>query len=201
LVSQEVPNVADALTKRQRDILDFISASIMERGFPPTLREIGEHFNIRSTNGVNDHLKALEKKGHLRREDLKSRATPPQSRAMPPQPHRMPAGTGVTLDVGDAPAVAITADVAVTTDVAGASDVGDLGDVAVRGLGSERHTGVVLPISGSPVPPDPPSVADADTGEIWLVAADAWSRATDEIAALKSELGVLEFTLSSRVGE
>src|SRR5919204_6165843 len=69
--------MAEALTQRQREILDFISASIMERGFPPTLREIGEHFNIRSTNGVNDHLKALEKKGHLRREDLKSRAMRP----------------------------------------------------------------------------------------------------------------------------
>jgi repressor LexA len=69
--------MADALTQRQREILDFISASILERGFPPTLREIGEHFSIRSTNGVNDHLKALEKKGHLRREDLKSRAMRP----------------------------------------------------------------------------------------------------------------------------
>jgi repressor LexA len=69
--------MADALTQRQRDILDYISASIVERGFPPTLREIGEHFQIRSTNGVNDHLKALEKKGHLRREDLKSRAMRP----------------------------------------------------------------------------------------------------------------------------
>jgi repressor LexA len=69
--------MAEALTQRQREILDFISSSIVERGFPPTLREIGEHFNIRSTNGVNDHLKALEKKGHLRREDLKSRAMRP----------------------------------------------------------------------------------------------------------------------------
>ncbi len=69
--------MAEALTQRQRDILDFITASIVERGFPPTLREIGEHFKIRSTNGVNDHLKALEKKGHLRREDLKSRAMRP----------------------------------------------------------------------------------------------------------------------------
>src|SRR6478672_2841779 len=69
--------MAEALTQRQREILDFISASIVERGYPPTLREIGLHFNIRSTNGVNDHLKALEKKGHLRREDLKSRAMRP----------------------------------------------------------------------------------------------------------------------------
>jgi repressor LexA len=69
----------EVLTKRQRAILDFISLSIDERGFPPTLREIGEHFGIRSTNGVNDHLKALEKKGYLRREDLKSRAMRPMT--------------------------------------------------------------------------------------------------------------------------
>jgi repressor LexA len=90
--------MADALTQRQRDILDFISASIVERGFPPTLREIGEHFNIRSTNGVNDHLKALEKKGHLRREDLKSRAMRPvlpdgSGEVVPLR--RPPMGTGV----------------------------------------------------------------------------------------------------------
>ena len=64
----------DALTLRQREILEFITSFIQERGYPPTLREIGEHFGIRSTNGVNDHLKALEKKGFLAREDLKSRA-------------------------------------------------------------------------------------------------------------------------------
>ncbi|MCG8418160.1 MAG: transcriptional repressor LexA [Proteobacteria bacterium] len=72
----------EILTRRQREILDFITASINERGYPPTLREIGEHFGIKSTNGVNDHLKALEKKGHLRREDLKSRAMRPVH--MPP---------------------------------------------------------------------------------------------------------------------
>jgi repressor LexA len=65
------------LTDRQRAILDFIGQSIRERGYPPTLREIGLHFGIRSTNGVNDHLRALEKKGHLQREDLKSRALRP----------------------------------------------------------------------------------------------------------------------------
>ncbi len=75
--------MADALTDRQREILDFITSSITERGYPPTLREIGEHFGIRSTNGVNDHLKALEKKGHLRREDLKSRAMRPTNMPLP----------------------------------------------------------------------------------------------------------------------
>ncbi|HTJ40469.1 MAG TPA: transcriptional repressor LexA [Kofleriaceae bacterium] len=73
--------MSDALTDRQQQILDFISNSITERGYPPTLREIGEHFGIRSTNGVNDHLKALEKKGALRREDLKSRAMRPVAMA------------------------------------------------------------------------------------------------------------------------
>jgi repressor LexA len=65
------------LTDRQKEVLDYISQSITERGYPPTLREIGEHMGIRSTNGVNDHLKALEKKGYLHREDLKSRALRP----------------------------------------------------------------------------------------------------------------------------
>jgi repressor LexA len=67
----------DAMTDRQREILDFISRSIGKRGYPPTLREIGSHFGIKSTNGVNDHLRALEKKGYLHREDLKSRALRP----------------------------------------------------------------------------------------------------------------------------
>jgi len=67
----------DALTDRQKEILDFISKSIAKRGYPPTLREIGSHFGIKSTNGVNDHLRALEKKGYLHREDLKSRALRP----------------------------------------------------------------------------------------------------------------------------
>lgn len=62
------------LTKRQEQTLDFIRTSIRDRGYPPTLREIGEHMGIRSTNGVNDHLRALERKGYLTREDMKSRA-------------------------------------------------------------------------------------------------------------------------------
>jgi len=61
------------LTERQRRVLEFINDSIKRRGYPPTLREIGEQMGIRSTNGVNDHLRALEKKGYLERHDLKSR--------------------------------------------------------------------------------------------------------------------------------
>ena len=65
------------LTHRQQQALDFISSCLEENGYPPTLREIGEHMGIKSTNGVNDHLKALERKGYLLREELKSRALRP----------------------------------------------------------------------------------------------------------------------------
>jgi repressor LexA len=66
--------MSEPLTERQEKILAFIKRSIVEQGYPPTIREIGEHFGIRSTNGVNDHLKALERKGYLVRGELKSRA-------------------------------------------------------------------------------------------------------------------------------
>jgi repressor LexA len=65
------------LTDRQQQVLHYIRQSIHERGYPPTLREIGPHMGIRSTNGVNDHLRALERKGYLTREDMKSRALRP----------------------------------------------------------------------------------------------------------------------------
>lgn len=74
------------LTERQKAVLDFIVESIHDRGYPPTLREIGNHLGIRSTNGVNDHLRALERKGYLTREDMKSRTlrpTPDLLRALP----------------------------------------------------------------------------------------------------------------------
>ena len=66
------------LTQRQQMVLDFIRQSIHDRGYPPTLREIGARMGIRSTNGVNDHLRALERKGYLTREDMKSRALRPR---------------------------------------------------------------------------------------------------------------------------
>jgi repressor LexA len=69
--------MAQALTDRQQEILDFIRSWTKEHRYPPTLREIGRHMNIRSTNGVSDHLRALERKGYLLREDMKSRALVP----------------------------------------------------------------------------------------------------------------------------
>ena len=53
------------LTKRQQDIYDFILNCINENGAPPTRVEIAEHFGFRSPNAAEDHLKALDKKGHI----------------------------------------------------------------------------------------------------------------------------------------
>lgn len=62
------------LTRRQQECLSFVERQIQTQGYPPTQREIGDAMGIRSTNGVNDHLMALERKGSIRRTDYKSRA-------------------------------------------------------------------------------------------------------------------------------
>ncbi len=64
----------DALTDRQREVYEFIREKIYSRGYGPTVREIGENFEIASPNGVMCHLKALEKKGLIHREPNMSRA-------------------------------------------------------------------------------------------------------------------------------
>jgi len=69
--------MAEALTERQKQVLDFIQQTIDSLGYPPTVREIGEHLGIRSTNGVADHLKALKRKGYLTQQDMKSRTLKP----------------------------------------------------------------------------------------------------------------------------
>ncbi len=61
------------LTARQREVLDFIRHFMAEAGYPPTVREIGAHFGF-VPRSVFDHLKALERKGYLRRTASKSRS-------------------------------------------------------------------------------------------------------------------------------
>jgi repressor LexA len=63
----------DKLTDRQEDILTFIKQFTLESGYPPTLREIGKHFQISSTFGVKRHLEALVKKGFINIESNASR--------------------------------------------------------------------------------------------------------------------------------
>lgn len=64
----------EQLTDRQQAVYEFIRDLIQNRGYGPTVREIGENFQISSPNGVMCHLRALEKKGLIRRSPNKSRA-------------------------------------------------------------------------------------------------------------------------------
>ncbi len=66
--------LTDVLTKRQKEVYEFIRDKIRNRGYGPTVREIGDAFGIRSPNGVMCHLKAIEKKGLITREKNMSRA-------------------------------------------------------------------------------------------------------------------------------
>ena len=61
------------LNDRAREILSFIQRFARERGYPPTIREIGKEYGISSTNGVRYYLNLLEKEGHLKRSNRISR--------------------------------------------------------------------------------------------------------------------------------
>lgn len=57
----------NALTERQKKVLDFISSFIQGKGYAPSVRDIGSYLGVASPNGVNRHLEALEKKGWIKR--------------------------------------------------------------------------------------------------------------------------------------
>jgi repressor LexA len=63
----------EQLTKRQQEVLDFVTRHIQENGYAPTLREIAKQLGVTGTLGVMKHLEALEKKGQLRRQEGSSR--------------------------------------------------------------------------------------------------------------------------------
>ncbi|MDP8957837.1 MAG: transcriptional repressor LexA [Actinomycetota bacterium] len=64
----------ERLSKRQREILDLIRRRVAERGYPPSVREIGEEVGLSSPSTVHSHLSALVRSGHLRRDPTKPRA-------------------------------------------------------------------------------------------------------------------------------
>ena len=67
-------SVASALTERQRTILNVIRASVTDRGYPPSIREIGDAVGLTSTSSVAHQLRTLERKGYLRRDPNRPRA-------------------------------------------------------------------------------------------------------------------------------
>ena len=63
-----------SISSRQRSILDFIKKEVKEKGYPPSVREIGEAVGLASSSTVHGHLARLEKKGYIRRDPTKPRA-------------------------------------------------------------------------------------------------------------------------------
>ena len=62
------------ITPKQKEILEYIKSQILDRGFPPSVRDICEAVNLRSTSSVHAHLETLEKNGYIRRDPTKPRA-------------------------------------------------------------------------------------------------------------------------------
>ena len=69
-----LPAMSEALTPRQREILNVISQSMQDRGYPPSVRESGEAVGLNSPSTVHNHLNTLQKMGFLRRDPTKPRA-------------------------------------------------------------------------------------------------------------------------------
>ncbi|MEE8826557.1 MAG: transcriptional repressor LexA [Eubacteriales bacterium] len=62
------------ITAKQREILEFIKNQILNKGYPPSVRDICEAVHLKSTSSVHAHLNTLEKKGYIRRDPAKPRA-------------------------------------------------------------------------------------------------------------------------------
>ncbi len=62
------------ITPKQQEILDFIKSEILNKGYPPTVRDICEAVHLKSTSSVHSHLETLEKNGYIRRDPTKPRA-------------------------------------------------------------------------------------------------------------------------------
>ena len=61
------------ISRKQKEILDYIKTRILEKGYPPSVREICAAVNLRSTSSVHSHLETLEKNGYIRRDPTKPR--------------------------------------------------------------------------------------------------------------------------------
>ena len=64
----------ERISAKQKEILDFIKSEIINKGYPPAVREICEAVNLKSTSSVHSHLETLEKNGFIRKDPTKPRA-------------------------------------------------------------------------------------------------------------------------------
>jgi repressor LexA len=108
--------VTSNLTERQRGILNFIEAETRDRGYPPSVREIGEAVGLTSTSTVHAHLATLQRLGYLRRDPTKPRAIEV----------RYDPGSGASGERRPARHVPLVGDVAAGTDVLAQENVEEL---------------------------------------------------------------------------
>ncbi len=104
------------LTGKRREILDFIAAQLRERGYPPSVREIGEAVGLQSSSTVHAHLTTLQRQGYLRRDPTKPRAIEV----------RYDAASGAAIERRPARHVPLVGDVAAGTDVLAQENVEEL---------------------------------------------------------------------------
>lgn len=64
----------EKISDKQKEILEFIKSEILNRGYPPSVRDICEGVHLKSTSSVHAHLETLERKGYIRRDPAKNRA-------------------------------------------------------------------------------------------------------------------------------
>jgi repressor LexA len=111
-----VSPVTSNLTERQRGILNFIESETRDRGYPPSVREIGEAVGLTSTSTVHAHLATLQRLGYLRRDPTKPRAIEV----------RYDPGSGASGERRPARHVPLVGDVAAGTDVLAQENVEEL---------------------------------------------------------------------------
>lgn len=104
------------LTARQQQILEFIESQLRERGYPPSVREIGEAVGLTSPSTVHSHLATLQKLGYLRRDPTKPRAIEV----------RYDPNSGAALERRPVRHVPLVGDVAAGTDVLAQENVEEL---------------------------------------------------------------------------
>jgi len=108
--------MAPTISTRQRDILEFIEQQIRERGYPPSVREIGDAVGLTSPSTVHTHLNTLQRLGYLRRDPDKPRAIEV----------RFDPNSGAVMDRRPARYVPLVGDVAAGTDVLAEENVEEL---------------------------------------------------------------------------
>ncbi len=109
-------SMSTKITARQREILDFIEIQMRTRGYPPSVREIGEAVGLTSPSTVHSHLNTLERLGHLRRDPTKPRAIEV----------RWDPNSGAVMERRPVRHVPLVGDVAAGTDVLAEENVEEL---------------------------------------------------------------------------